>query len=335
MKGQTARDIFASSTSIVKVRMTPPTNDPGAAASAAPAAPKAAPASAEDKARAETHKEVDILYNKLKKGGKDANLSQKEIQKFLTTLYEKFTKYDEKVRALDNAKAEITSLKANMDNMKGEIKNEKKRDQARLVQLEKSAVAANLVFRGVAQTHEEEGKADVIATINDVMKTIGVSDEVNVVDAFRFRKTRYSKEGVPQVVLVKLKDPKQKGLIFQNVHKLKGTNYDRINIANEHPASLRKPIADLEKKAFELRAHARENGKRLQTRIEIVRGEPYIKVRDEGMAHFDFYEENKQDDSNVTKHRGRSSSAGRGRGSRSVGSLQQKSGPQIRLSERL
>ena len=158
--------------------------------------------------------------------------------------------------------------------------------EARLFSLESKNIAANLIFRGLGM-NADETKQDTKSIVGDILKSMGLDDNM-IDDAYRFKKSEKSNPAHPPVVLVKLKSPAMKGLIFKSIQKLRDTDFKGIQIKNQYPAALSQEVFDAEKKAYEIREEGRKTGSPVKTRVEIVRGKVYIKKKGVNDVNFVF-----------------------------------------------
>lgn len=190
------------------------------------------------------------------------------------TLTTKNTKLEEKLKVIE-------SNDKNIKKTADEAIEATKNFDNRFYHIEKKGLQANLILKNVAMLEEgkEERKDDTKKVVNNILKAIGVEKEVKIADCFRFKRSEKATNNKPPVISVKLQDPKMKADIFGSVNKLNGSQYHKISICNEYPASLREPMARAEKEAYEIR---KDSDFKIKTRVEISQGKVVIKVKKPG-----------------------------------------------------
>jgi hypothetical protein len=191
-------------------------------------------------------KEIGSLKNKLT-----------EAQNKIVELRDLNAVHDKKIRqhSSDNDKIKTDQMKCQND-----ITVEKFESNKRTYNIEKTAVAGNLIVKFVETkgANHTEYKNDTKLVINNMLKTMGIEKDVKIKDCFRFRKSAKAIEKFPQtppVVLVKLESPSMKSFIFKNISKLGGPNSDfaGCSVNNEIPASFRNVAYEKEQAAKDLR----------------------------------------------------------------------------------
>lgn len=80
-----------------------------------------------------------------------------------------------------------------------------------------------------------------------------------------------------------------KSVLFKNLKNLGGSDFAKCSISNEIPASFRNVVYMKEQEAKEIRKLYKD----LRTKVEIVKGIAYIKVRIGTEKRYDFYEPEK------------------------------------------
>ena len=185
-------------------------------------------------------------------------LGMSDLQQVVRIMAMKLREVELQKGLLEEMKKDQAETNARMSNVEKELKimNERnaaadaKSDEAereaheRLFRVEKRDLAPNLVIRNLMG--EGETKEEAVEKIREIIEIMGVTDEVRVRNAVRFRRSKNSNKAKPTIVRVVLDDAGMKPIFFKNINRLKGTPWQRISVANEYPACVREQVKDLD-----------------------------------------------------------------------------------------
>ena len=198
-------------------------------------------------------------------------LREQEMAKIL--LEANTAKLDANAAKIDSLENELHIMNERNAEADRKVREAEKEAHVRMFKVEKRELSSNLVIRNM--DGDGETKEEVIAKVHGILELMGVSDEVRVRDAVRFRRGKNSNSNKPTIVRVVFEDARMKPIFFKNINKLKGSQWQRISCANEYPACVRPQVADRDFEGMLFRkAHAGA-----KTKIDWEDATPVLAVR--------------------------------------------------------
>ena len=215
--------------------------------------------------------------------GNSTKLNNVQIAGILKFLLQKSEEKDEKISVLEKEIEHLKGMGNKVDKVDKKLDEQAEATHIRTFHLEKKDVAPCLVMKNIPQA-ENETKEQLFDLVKAVFNAMEVpAEEYEIKDVFRIRRkkpVRKDGEGpskeYPPLVKVRFRDAGMKGAIFSRLTALKGTDYEKVSIENEVPASVRREYAIKQKEAYEIRKKSNFTTK---TRIDVYTGHAVIKIK--------------------------------------------------------
>jgi hypothetical protein len=182
------------------------------------------------------------------KTSKELNASQSaRIESLEASLKDK----DDKIVGLvanqaKNSKAVKEAAKAAFDTAKT-VEEERKAAANRAFQIDRKAVAANLVVKNLPTQQPNETREQTDKEVSNLFDSINFDGRFIIKEVYRHRKHENSKSQNPPLVVIRLEDPQMKAIVFRSLRSLENPHYKKVSFANEVPASARAKVAKLER----------------------------------------------------------------------------------------
>ena len=200
-------------------------------------------------------------------------------------------------KVLEEQKKRIDDFSTTETAMNKALEEQKNESHKRDFDIEMNLVQNNLIFHNLA-VKENEDKAVLKRTVENVFQSMKIGPRVVVKDVIRFKRREEERNGSarrmswadrvdrpekPPLVLVKLGSVEMKKIIFTHIRNLKETPYQRISINNQVPKCVVKQVTELEIKARKIRV---DSGFKVKTKVELNGGYPKLQVKGENDEKF-------------------------------------------------